>query len=425
MYQRNGTDTLIGFIPGADIDEGTGAVVGGYALTAPALKTLNQWDGLPIVGQYTYPAGGTNENWDFQKEHGATGPVNFKAFAIPQGYTIAQVKSGACDAIWTQRAQYMVAQGLGQGIYQPGYEGSDKNFSGSAGQVVDASTVGSVVVNGNHVLGAPNWAYAISRQIHVMRQVAGWDCWFDVNYDTRQAAGNGLDPDPFHLITESFQSLGCEIYPYDDFSGTWSGSNPSDHARLMTYVTSHMTGQKVLADKYGVPLMFGEFGPMINPNGHTSGDDPVFVKLVADWCKDVNNNVFCLMLYNGTTGDTSRVFLWNQSTKTYTVDTTKFPLSAAAIKANLDPADFINRTAPTGTTYTQAQLDAAVAAQKAQDAASSNAGALATLQASFDTQHALLTSTQTELAEAYAQIQKTKDDWATFWSNFAGPPAGH
>lgn len=352
MLTRNGTDTVIGFIPGADIDEGTGASKGGLAKCPPALKSLNGWSGTPALGSYTYPSGGASENWDFQRAQGAVGPVSYRAFAIPNGYTIADVRAGKCDAIWTARAQNMVADGQGQGYYFAGYEGADKNFNGSAGQVVPSGTIGAVQAVSGWVLGAANWAYAVSRQVSVMRKVAGWDPWIGLNYDVDQAMSMGLDPDPFRLVTVAYQSIDTECYPIDDFKGGWSAS--TDETSLLRYTAYRMTLQLAMARKHGVPLGIGEMGPMLRTDSHASGDDPAFIQWLHDFI--MANDVAHAWLYNGTTGDTSRVFLWDQASGTYKVDTAKFPKSAAAIKALFDPALFLNKSS-----FTQAQLDAAVA----------------------------------------------------------------
>jgi hypothetical protein len=424
MWTRNGTDTLLIFTPGSDIDEGTGASVGALGLCPGALQTLAGWTGRPGLGMYTYPSGGDSELWDFQKARGFTGPVLYRSFAIPNGYTIADVKAGNCDAIWTKRAQNMVAEGQGSNcIYSPGYEGSGSNFNGGASQKVDTSTVDGVQLSSffGFVLGSKNWAAAVSRQVHVMRQVAGWTPWIDLNFDVYDATDKGLDPDPFRMVTESFQSIGKELYPYDDFKGSFSASNPADHAKVIAFIQHTCDMQQVACAKYGVPLIFGEAGPMINPNGHSTGDDPAFVQWIKDYCMDLSHNVAALGLYNGTTGDTSRCFTWNQTTKVYTKNTAQFPLSSQKIIDIMDPANFINRTpSGGGTMYTQAQLDAAVAAQAALDATSTGATALAALQALYDTDHALLLATQTELAEAYAQIAKAIADYETFIGNFGG-----
>src|SRR5437868_14348639 len=91
VITRNGTDTIIGFMPGADIDEGTGAVTGGLGKAPAALQSLNGWKGTPALGGYTYPSGGTSEDWDFRKALGFGGVICYKAFAIPSGLTIADV----------------------------------------------------------------------------------------------------------------------------------------------------------------------------------------------------------------------------------------------------------------------------------------------------------------------------------------------
>jgi len=371
---RNGTDTVIGFIPGADIDEGTGATKGGLAKTVTALQKFNGWAGTPALGSYTYPGGGPSETWDFQRAQGATVPVSYRAFAIPNGYTIADVRAGKCDGVWTQRAQQLVATGQGSCYYFPGYEGADKNFNGSAGQVVPAGTQGAVQAYSGLVLGAANWAYAVSRQLNVMRKVAGFDPWVGLNYDVDQALSMRLDPDPFRMVTEKFHSIDTECYPVDDFKGGWSAA--TDSAALLRYTAYRMTLQSAVAKHYGVPLGIGEMGPMIRNDSHASGDDAVFLQWLAAFIADPSNNVAHAWIYNGTTGDTSRVFLWDQASGTYKADTTKFPRSATAIKVLFDPARFVNKTT---VTFTQAQLDAAVKAQADKDAA-----ALAQAQASLD-----------------------------------------
>lgn len=376
---RNGTDTVIGFIPGADIDEGVGAIKGGLAKTLPALKTLNAWVGTPALGSYTYPSGGTSETWDFQRAQGASVPVSYRAFAIPNGFTIADVRGGKCDALWTARASAMVATGQGGSYYFPGYEGADKNFNGSAGQTVAAGTTGAVQAVGGLVMGPKNWAYAVSRQVNVMRKVSGWDPWIGLNYDVDQAIQMGLEPDPFRYVTERFHSIDTECYPVDDFKGGWSAAN--DEVKLQQYAAYRMTLQSAVAKHYGVPLGIGEMGPMIRNDTHASGDDAAFLQWLAAFIMDPSNNVAHAWLYNGTTGDTSRVFLWNQATGTYTVDKARFPNSANVIRSLFDPARFVNK--PTSTAISQAALDAAVAAA-AQAQAVKDADQLAQVQASLD-----------------------------------------
>jgi hypothetical protein len=180
------------------------------------------------------------------------------------------------------------------------------------------------------------------------------------------------------------------------------------------------------AKQLGVPVTFGEAGPMIKNDGHAMGDQPIFVQFMSDYCQDLTNNVAALWLYNGTTsGDTSRCFNYTLSTKTYTKETTKFPLSSQKILDLFDPAKFVNRsTGAQGAIYTQAQLDAAVAAQAALDAQSNNSVALATLQAQYDAVQSQLQSKTIELNEAYAQISKALSDYQKFIGNFQGmlPP---
>lgn len=432
MWKRNGTDTLIGFIPGADIDESTGAYVGGLSDATLALQQLGGWSGRPALGAYTYPSGGTSENWDFQKAKGSPVPVSYRGFAIPSGKTIADVKAGNCDAIWTQRAQYMVANGQADNcIYMPGYEATGGSFNGSAGQSCDPSVPDSVYLGTyfGQCLGSKNWAYAVSRQVRIMRQVAGWNPWIDLNFSEYERNSKGLE-DPYQYITESFQSIGDEMYPQDPYNGQYIASDPTKYTQAIAFVKTKADATMNRAKALGVPVTFGECGPMIKNDGHAMGDVPAYVQWMSDYAQDLSHNVAAFWLYNGTTsGDTSRCFNYNQATKTYTKETTKFPLSSQKILDLFDPAKFINRSPAAGggggaTMYTQAQLDAAVLAQKNLDAQSSNAQALAAAQATLVTRTTERDSARTELAEANAQIQKTKDDWATFWSNFAGPPAG-
>jgi hypothetical protein len=428
MWTRNGKDTLIGFIPGADIDESTGAYVGGLSDATLALQQLGGWSARPALGAYTYPSAGSSENWDFQKAKNCPTPFSYRAFAIPNGKTIADVKSGACDALWQQRAQYMVDNGQGQnGFYMPGYEATGGSFNGSAGQKVDPSTVDSVYLGSywGQCLGSKNWAYAVSRQVHVMRQVAGWNLWIDLNFSEYERAQKGLE-DPYQYITESYQSIGDEFYPQDPYNGQYIASDPTKTTQALAFIKTKVDATMNRAKQLGVPVTFGEAGPMIKNDGHAMGDQPIFVQFMSDYCQDLTNNVAALWLYNGTTsGDTSRCFNYTLSTKTYTKETTKFPLSSQKILDLFDPAKFVNRsTGAQGAIYTQAQLDAAVAAQAALDAQSNNSVALATLQAQYDAVQSQLQSKTIELNEAYAQISKALSDYQKFIGNFQGmlPP---
>jgi hypothetical protein len=176
MISRHGNDTVIGFIPGPDIDEGAGSHAGGLTKARDAFQALMGWRGKPALGSYTYPSGGKSEVWDFARAQGA-GPMSYRSFAIPKGFTPADVHAGKCDQIWAARAADMVAAGFGEGWYAPGYEGNGKNFNGGAGLV-----------------GVEEWAYAVSRQIRVMRTVKGWDNWVSINFTATAARANGLDP---------------------------------------------------------------------------------------------------------------------------------------------------------------------------------------------------------------------------------------
>lgn len=346
MIARSGNDTVIGFIPGADIDEGTGSHAGGLTKARDAFQSAMSWTGKPALGSYTYPSGGKSEGWDFARAQGA-GPMSYRSYAIPSGHTPADVHAGVCDQIWSARAADMVAAGFGEGWFAPGYEGNGKNFNGAAGQV-----------------GVAEWAYAVSRQIRVMRTVPGWDNWVSINFTATAARKNGLDPvAAYGLITEPFQSVGLDLYPQDDYSGAWSAAD--DPVTTWQFMLEQLNDQQVIAARYGLPLDIGEWGPMCRADGHATNGDLFTIAQLAHWVYD--NDVSALWIFNGSNlpGDTCRFAAWSGTAyapiSTLAGQTPPIPrvTTWAAIKALFDPARFVGRPPSTSAQLAamSAQLD--------------------------------------------------------------------
>lgn len=363
MLTRNGTDTIIGFIPGTDIGQETNASAGDLTRARAAMKTFMGWTGTPMLGDYTYPSGGVNEaGWDFKRPQGA-GPMSWRAFAIPAGFTVADVHAGNCDAIWTARAVAMVAAGFGEGFYFPGYEGNGNNFPGSVGLV-----------------GEVEWGYAISRQVTVMRAVSGWDNWVGINYTVATGIRAGQNPTlAFSSITVPYQSIDCDIYDVDDFTGHFSVTDP---VASWAYAKSVLDTQQAMAALHGKPLGIGECGAMYRQDGHGGGDRASFIQGLHDYFLDPANNVSHCFIFNGSNlpGDNCRFANYSYTTQAYTgvtsgsTPTGGFPNVINAYKTLMDPALFVNKTA------TYAQLAAQVASLTSQlaTAVSANSGLTAT-----------------------------------------------
>ncbi len=323
MIPRHGNDTVIGFIPGPDIDEGAGSHAGGLTKARDAFQVYAGWTGRPALGSYTYPAGGKSEVWDFARAQGA-GPMSYRSYAIPRGFTVADVHKGLCDQVWTARATEMVAAGFGEGWFFPGYEGNGKNFPGSAG-----------------VVGVTEWAYAVSRQIRVMRAVPGWDNWIGINFTATNARRNGFDPvQAFGLITEPYQSSDLDLYPTDDFSGAWSASK--DPVRTWAFMRECLEEQISIATRNGMPIGIGEWGPMVRTDGHATNGDPYTIAEFADWVDD--HDVAHVFIYNGQNlpGDSCRFATYDLAANTYRTATGS-ENAAAAIRGLFDPATFTSR----------------------------------------------------------------------------------
>jgi hypothetical protein len=437
LVTRNGTDTIIGVIPGSDMAAQAGAHTGDLYKALKAFQTWAGWTTEPALGDYTYPSG-SNETFDFQRGSGAATP-SWRSYAIPTGKTIADVHSGACDAVWTTRAQNMVATGQGNGFYFPGYEGNGKNFSGAALYPQSDTNYGKVI-NGTRVVGEVEWAYAVSRQIRVMRAVSGWNCWVGINFSVTNANKSGLNAAlAYSSITEHFNSVDMDIYDTDDFGGTFSA--PTDAAKTWAWLLTQLTDQKAVATTYGVPLGLGEFGCSWRSDGHGGGDRIAVLQNLQAWILDPANNVSHAFLFNGSNlpGDCSR-FAWPTKTtdgggiNSYTyVDTTTqtgstptggFPNVAAAVKTLFDPALFVNKT-PT-VAVLQAQVanltsaNTALAAQVASLQAQITAGGgtsgltLRQLLAQFEAQQEAAQNTNaTALATAQAQVTALQTQQAT------------
>lgn len=350
MKQRNGLDTLVGFIPGQDVDQ---------HLAPQALAKLFDWKGVPALGGYT-------DTLSFKDTRDFSGPVSYRAPAIPEGSTIDDVHAGLCDGMWTEYARDMVRAGQGEGYYFPGYEGAGNQRNGSAGMAVPRNTLGGVTAKvGGYVFGCANWAFAVSRQINVMRKVDGWRPWIGINFDVMTAMTLGLDPDPFRLITENFNSIDTNIYPIDSLDDDWDAKNDRD--RLNKYIRLRLDVQNDAAKKYNVPMGIGETGVALRNDQHATGDDVAFVHFLHDYITNLDHNVAYIWLNNVIQADKNTRFAdYSQATKTYRLNSSLFPKSSVAIGKYLDPDGFINRV-PLKMSYTQEQLDAAVQSQKFAD----------------------------------------------------------
>jgi hypothetical protein len=348
MLTRSGTDMTIGWVPGPD--EGNDAEGAGQRACADA-ATWAGWAGVPELGVYSYPSGGESEPWVWKSA--GDGPVSIRALAIPNGYDLADVRDGACDRIWTDRAASVVHYGLGGRCrYFPGYEGNGNNFNGSAG-----------------LIGEEGWAEAINRQVRVMAEVDGWDPWLGINFSAHTARRDGLDPDlAYASISVPFQSVDMDWYDTDDFSWDFP---ITDTASCIAYTLEVYEAQRAIADDYGLPLGFGEWGALWRQDGHGGGDRVEVLDAALAWIAD--HNVAHLEYYNGTNmpGDDARVadYLHQGDGSRRYADADRYPTVAPWVRANLDPAAFVGRTPPGD------DLEARVAALEAWRAASAEIAA--------------------------------------------------
>ena len=324
MLTRNGSDIAIGWIPGADEandnpGDGDAAVV--------AAAEWGGWAGVPMDGTYSYPSVADSEAWVY-KAHG-TGPVSVRAFAIPDGFTPADVEAGQCDHLWRKRAGFIVDAGLGDRIrYLPGYEGNGSNYSGSAG-----------------IVGVEAWAAAISRQLRIMRELDGFDPWVGINYSVHQGRDAGQDPEAaFAGITEPFHSVDMDWYDTDNFKQQYP---ITDIGACIGFMTTQYEAQLDMADRYGLPLGFDEWGAITRSDGHGGGDRTEVIDAALDWI--LEHNVSHVDYFNGSNlpGDNCRVAnLTRHDGRMVYTDSAEYPNVAAWVRERLDPAFYLDRDTP-------------------------------------------------------------------------------
>ena len=293
------------------------------------------WDGVPMDGTYSYPSVSDSEAWVY-KAHGK-GPLSVRAYAIPEGFTPDQVDAGECDHLWTKRARMIVDAGLGDRVrYLPGYEGNGNNFSGSAG-----------------IVGVAAWGAAISRQLRVMCEVDGFNPWVGINYSVFQGRDAGQDPEAaYGAITEPFHSVDMDWYDTDNFKQQYP---ITDIGACIGFMLDQYEAQLEMADAYGVPLGFDEWGAITRSDGHGGGDRVEVIDAAFEWICE--NNVSHVDYFNGSNlpGDNCRIA--NLRDGVYT-DAAEYPNVAAWVRDVLDPAFFIGRDAGGPPITTTDELDA-------------------------------------------------------------------
>lgn len=324
MLTRTGSDMTVGWCPGADDDEASNGQPGGGDMAMAAAKAWAGWDGLPMDGVYSYPSVADSEAWVY-KAHG-TGPVSIRAYALPEGFTVDQaLESGDCDHLWTKRARFIVDAGLGGKCrYLPGYEGNGSNFSGSAG-----------------IVGVEAWGALISRQLDVMRQVDGFDPWVGINYSVHQGRDAGQDPTAaYAAVTAEFHSVDMDWYDTDNFKQQYP---ITDVEACIGFMLDQYEAQLEMAQRYGLPLGFDEWGAITRSDGHGGGDRVEVIDAALGWI--AAHDVAHLDYFNGSNlpGDNCRVA--NLRGGVYT-DAAEYPNVAAWVRSELDPANFIGRDQP-------------------------------------------------------------------------------
>lgn len=370
-------DTLIGFTLGVDI--GT-AKVGAYAAAAKAFTAFLGYQGQPLYRNYIYP-NITNSDWILKTASGMGAPMHWAMPAGPGDLAPQDILAGAADVRYQWLGQQMVQYGFGQGIFNPGLEGSGNNFPNTAGKIGD-DLYGKLV------------GYGIAQ----LRKVPGWDQYCTWNYSVADCGDPSRplvkNPDAAFAGCQSVIN-GIEMDQYDVGGYTKQGWTAQDHAACWKNdVLPRLMKQLAFADKYGLRMGVGESASMIKSDGHGGGDSRYYLDHVAAWIDQYNPSHWFFYVGQNLPGDNCR---WAApATKdglAWSVDPLFAKETAPAMRTQFDPARFKDKNV---SPYVQIKaLQAQVAGVQQQ---------LATAQAQIATDQATVAGLQAQIATLQATL---------------------
>jgi hypothetical protein len=186
-------------------------------------------------------------------------PMSFGLPMLPRDKsgTLAGGARGDYDKYYVQVAETLVRNGLGESVIRIGWEYNHAWFTWRAA-------------------GEPQlWVAYWQRIVTAMRSVPGAKFKFD--WCSGWSKGQIAPP---------------EVYPGDDYvdivgmdvyNGSWNPHTPQQRWQIKLNGPYGLTWQKEFALAHGKQISFPEWGTGTRPDGHGGGDDPYYIRKMAEW----------------------------------------------------------------------------------------------------------------------------------------------
>jgi len=175
--------------------------------------------------------------------------------------TLAEAAAGAHDDVFDYVARTLIATGNADAIIRIGWEFNGNWFPWAASRDPE------------------NYVALWRRIVAIFRAAPGEKFRFDW---CPGAGANQIAPDRVYPGDDVVDIIGLDVY-----NAIWNSTPRDPQARWSGYETGAygLRWQRDFARAHGKLISFPEWGTGDRPDGHGAGDDPVFIRRMAEWIR--------------------------------------------------------------------------------------------------------------------------------------------
>lgn len=186
---------------------------------------------------------------------------------LDQGTTLREGASGAYDQYFAQFGRTLVSKGKGNAYLRIGWEFNGDWYAWSAAKDPEA------------------FVQYFRRLVGIFRAVPGQK--FQIVWNP-SAGQNKIAPDRVYPGDDVVDVIGMDLY-----NTSWRKEDADPEVRWRNHLTQpySLNWLREFAAQHKKPIAFPEWGTGTSPNGQGQGDDPIFIRRMAEWIK-ANNVVY-------------------------------------------------------------------------------------------------------------------------------------